>query len=1133
MTNAMKTLVINQLPLTHSHLIEASAGTGKTYSIVRIYLRLLLERELSIDEILVMTFTKAATAELRSRMGELIRDTLTNWSTSTDPTIVYLRNNIETLRAKQLLERALLQLDDAAIYTIHGFCKRALTQQAFLSGMSFQANMEAESNTLLLQATKDWYRTLQNQDEFAAIFNEWPSPDQFVKHWQQVIKNQETWVEPEAGDITLSWQQFAYAWPQEREAFSKLNIQKSRTNKALLESYQQRFDALAAEKPSDFQSIELPSDIASKCFNTANKQQGMASAFAFVQALKHYQKVQSILAALSGIRFIQQRIAEEKGRLDQLDFDDLIQQLKLALQGDQAERLSLELRQQFKAALIDEFQDTDPDQYAILNAIYPPNSDHFICMIGDPKQAIYGFRGGDVFAYLQARNNVQHQWTMNENFRSAQSVVNGYNRLFLGDESVHNEHTFGFGIGYQQVIANKPDIEYSDAATHSAFQWVNIVPTDANPKGENKGFQHTIARWCTSEILRLINKTQFDGKSVVAGDIAILVRNWSEAETMQSILSDHGLASVYLSTRDNVYESDAAQSLLALLTGIWNLENDRCFIAALASQWIALNDAQLDAIQHSEHEWAQWQERFEQWRADWQQRGLMSLLLQIMQQYTRVDERQLDRQLTNMLHLAELLQQESSRYRTPDALLHWYTQTLQQPQTEAAAELRLESDDHLIKIVTMHGAKGLEYPIVFIPFASYGSKGPKQAPAMYRYHDRNDFSARMTFLPTSIQQQMSDEENAAELVRLFYVAVTRAVKRAYICLAPFAQFKTSPIAQTLKVEAFKADNIREKVQGDQTSIGWLQVHEDDITLTGTVKQHNDILVKPAQFTGYIERNWWLSSFSSLTRHLNHSGQSTPDRDEQDVTVVEPAHSLPLRFRLQKGATAGNLLHDTLEQLDFTQPDFSSAFDYASKRYGSLVPEENQTLWRQEFSEWMTDILQAPLATGGRLAQLTTAQTLRESEFYFPMHGQRAERLAEIIRQHRDSAFELPEHHTLKGMMHGFIDLIFEHEGKFYVADYKSTYLGSQLNDYHQEAMQANIEQNHYDVQYAIYALALHRYLRVRISDYTPERHFGGVYYFYLRGMTAEQPTGVYFRAIHRDFLDALDAVFEQPARSQQ
>jgi exodeoxyribonuclease V beta subunit len=1110
------------LPLYGKHLIEASAGTGKTHNIVRIYLRLLLEKELTVDTILVMTFTVAATGELRKRLNEFLRTTLNHWDdiNSEDEALLQtLHTAIEPAKAKLLLRQAILQLDQAAIYTIHGFCKRALSQQAFFSGLSFNANMDAQSDELLSNACEDWYRIQQKQTDFFRLAERWPTPDTYLEHWREVLITDTQLVRPELPDPLALAKQLQQAWPTEQEALLKLNKPRSDDVKQLLAQVEQQLTSIA-ETPERGLEIQFDQQVLKKFFNTEKKQQQLPAAYQLIKAWLIIEKAKQINLALDGVEFVRAQVKRDKHQLDQLDFNDLITGLRDALQGDNAELLRAAMLEQFPATLVDEFQDTDPDQYQILHCLYGNQPEAFLCMIGDPKQAIYSFRGGDIFAYLKAKEDVDYQWTMDTNYRSTPAVINGYNQAFLQNDSDENSTLFRFGIGYHRINAsdNKTDAIFSDNT--AAVQWRHFIPQEPEDKGEKKSFQHIIACWVAQEIVNLLTQVTMDEQQIKTSDIAVLVRNYSEASLLQQYLSNSGLASVYLSTRENIFQTEEAFSLQQLLAGIWQPDNDRKFIAALASSWIGMKVQQLDDINHNEHRWAKWQNQFLSWREQWQQKGLMSVLMEVLQQHYQPYSEAQERSLTNRLHLAERLQMESNQHRQPDALLHWFDQALQESIGSDENLLRLESDEALIKIVTMHGAKGLEYPIVFLPFISYYAANNRER-AVYRYHDRQDYSLKLSFLASDEEKKWTAEEEQAEFIRLLYVAMTRAEKRLYACMAPFKGFNQSPLGQLLDAKKYDLEDFAEKLTiANQAEL--IAVPETQVIETYWSEKETQQKASPARFHGHIERDWWLSSFSALTRHAGHSVRSTPDRDEDEIPET-PTANLPLRFRLAKGAEAGNLLHDTLERCDFSAPDFDTLQTFAVERYANLA----ETFTPEQWQQWLNEILQTRFHGQTTLADLPLPSTLRESEFYFPMHGRPITELAAFISKRRGEAYRLPEYHQLKGMMHGFIDLIFEINGQYFVADYKSNHLGENLSDYSTEAIQQNIFDHHYDVQYSLYSLALHRFLKSRLPNYDPQTHLGGVYYFYLRGMHPEHSGGVYSDSFSSAELQQLDQIFAE------
>jgi exodeoxyribonuclease V beta subunit len=520
-------------------------------------------------------------------------------------------------------------------------------------------------------------------------------------------------------------------------------------------------------------------------------------------------------------------------------------------------------------------------------------------------------------------------------------------------------------------------------------------------------------------------------------------------------------------------------------------------------------------------------------------------------------------------------------------LLHWFEQQCNQANNDLEIELRLESDSDLIRVITQHGSKGMEYPYVFIPFATrhkdpltFGNKSV----SYIEYHDEKGNLCLSLDGSNEAKAAMS-REAYAESIRLLYVAITRAEQRCYVFCCAFDAYHLSPLGKTLSlVEPIKSDegclkqeSILSALQTIQSQapndIGIRQVELDGddcslITLTTDLSpnmvshppqlMNTGVMPCVSQFTGKIERDWWLSSFSALSRNMRHAGVSLPDRDMTTTSLDSMEYTVQNKmcFKLAKGAHTGNLLHDILEHTDFSDPDWHTSLEKPLLTYGELKATGNHlntSLTRftpDDLIEWLEVILSTPFITGGSLttvdielnhdkntginakqsteqsakqsteqsskkitehntkqnpelpdsqqtvrlgclADLTMQYTLRESEFYFPMQGQGTIALAKLLTDHRNRAernknklnqnyqqpVTLPNYQQLSGMMHGFIDLIFEYNGKYYLCDYKSNHLGDHFYDYQYDSLLNNIEQNYYDLQYLIYALALHKYLQ--------------------------------------------------------
>ncbi|MFD2166885.1 exodeoxyribonuclease V subunit beta [Thalassotalea euphylliae] len=1172
----MTPLVVESMPLTGRHLIEASAGTGKTFNITRIFLRLLLERELPIENILIMTFTKDATEEIKSRIGDRLRTSLAQWDDLilTDPFYQQIAKTVAPDKAKLLMRKALLFLDEAAIFTIHGFCKRVLSQFAFDSGLSFSLQMESSCQEQTIEAVQDWYRVTakQSPQDMLTIAQYWPEPSQFLDVFGRVLTGQNPLKLLDASSLKASFTTQSQAVKmllEDQQSFLFEHL----VDKQKGEKKQQRieeFTALLRWFDEDVKSLDALSSIPAafcdgrRIGRTSPVKAELNEIFTQVKALQKQlensvgllRKVDALAIAKCGIEHIRANITAKKQKLGLLSFDDLISVLaeKLAeseVSQLQRNALAVKLFEQYPVAMVDEFQDTDPHQFTILQSIYQHQAEAGLFLIGDPKQAIYGFRGGDIFTYLNARDFCHCQWVMDTNWRSTKPMIEGYNRLFYGDSlDSKGKDTFGYNIPYLPVSpSNTVDVgQFSDG--DKALQFVSFVP-DEPAKSVKAAYRSEMAAWTAQKVKRLLND---DSANIAAKDIAILVRDGTEANDITKAFTALNLSAVYLSNRNNLWHSEQASQLLTLLKGVLLLEQDRYFNAALASGLLGFQQASLVALQQDEYQWQSLKMSFKALRDDWHYRGFISFALQLLHHHMKVNDDNKERVLTNLLHLFELLQQASQKHHQPQELLFWFEQQMQLELADSEAELRLESDENLIKIVTQHGSKGLEYPVVFVPFATRTKNPLKVANrnvTVIEYH--NEQGQLISSLEGDAQQKaLMAEEAYAETIRLLYVAVTRAVQRCYVLVANFEQSHVSPLGKTLGWQSgiVPHDFLTRLAAEQPDSIGLTEVFDvEPIAVDSQTLPAQSELASAAEFHGNIERDWWLSSFTALSKNMRHGGVSTPDRDTDDNTVTEKA-ATNIRFDMAKGAQTGNLLHDLMEHCQFDQPQWGELLTRYRAKYTDVLEP-----WRDdELEKWLTQIINTPLmatevakeaeegtneALAGNvpsancLSSISDTKVLKEAEFYFPMRDANSQKLTAALISHRrrvnpekaSKTIRLPEYKKLKGMMHGFIDLVFEMDGKYYVSDYKSTYLGKSIQDYSHHAMRKNIEDNYYDLQYLLYSLALHRLLKNRLANYSPEAHFGGIFYLYLRGMNGDGTSGVYYADVQPEELNRLDNIF--------
>lgn len=1178
-STAFQPLDVVTLPLHGRHLIEASAGTGKTFNITRLYLRLLLEQQLSVQQILVMTFTNAATEEIRGRIAQTLTEALTFWqqqrlgqAPDADPIFARLYALHPGLEAEQLLQAALLEMDDASVYTIHGFCNRVLGELAFAGGAAMQLSLSTDTRELYLQAARDWIRT-QARDATAyghLMTCGWHTPERLLGTFESAIRSpltpqviNQTHIEQEHSNGLAS--QAEQLTDTFAEVLAGLQAQRAEIEQHLV--YKGKDSALREEQWADTLNwveqgkLVAPPESVGK-FIHGNRlrsapelKAGLAPLKDLISAVKaacqtlakqrdqQQEQAPALAVVASCFAFIRNHVARQKAQQGIVDFDDLIAMLAQRTESPDTP-LAKALREKFPAALVDEFQDTDANQYQILANMYPADSDnHLLLMIGDPKQAIYGFRGGDIFTYLQAGKQAAYRWVMDTNYRSVADMVSGYNRLFYGAPlDGPPAEVFGFNIGYEPVNAadsakanNHPLSDPAD--DRAALTYAIVQVGDSNQSPAKHQLQQQLASWVAAEIVRLLDQAQLGERALAPQDIAILVRSGNEARIVQAALRKANLASVFLSNRDNLFSAHEAQDLYRVLDGIWHYQEPARLTAALSSALFGLSHQTLvDLLYHNDDAlWDALMERVVLLRTMWLQRGCMTLILHLLEASFAASDEQMERKLTNYLHLAEVLEREAAHQAHPDQLLIWLHRQISEPALAAEQVQRLESDAHLIQLVTQHGSKGLEYPVVFVPFASDYRNPLKQGntvPAFYRYYNADQGGLALQLGQVQSVQQRVREEGDAEAMRLLYVAVTRAAHRCYLGVAPFDEHQHSPLAKALGLGESHdwAEAIERISQTGQGHTGWLDVAASQPVQLAAPARQASAPLRLDTFDGDVTEAWRLYSFSALARRQQVVNQTRREQESVDEPLIatDPQATLATRFAFEKGASAGNLLHDILEHTDFSQPDWEQHASQRLTLFGVSDEADQQAVFA-----WLDDILQAPLDPSGLcLADLPLSATLREAEFYFPLEQVSLPALNRFLIEHRqaqhaDTLLPRFDASQLEGMMHGFIDLIFCHEGRYYVADYKSTHLGNRMSQYAPARLRHNNQAHLYDLQYLIYAAALHRYLQHQLPGYDPKQHFGGVYYLYLRGMHPDnqEHEGIFFTRPDAASLNQLSAIF--------
>ncbi|TLF53052.1 exodeoxyribonuclease V subunit beta [Halomonas urmiana] len=1309
------------LPLTGSRLIEASAGTGKTFTIALLYLRLVLgprdeedaasfPRPLTPPEILVVTFTNAATQELRDRIrarlveaaeafqpeapesgtapdcfnagagcdshegapgagqsgghstgmlnvasregftapprrpaagsapspnetGDLFAEPAVDnpepeaeLSPSSDPPggdpLLALRDSYPRESWPTCARRLRLAaewMDEAAVSTIHSWCHRMLREHAFDSGSLFALEMSLDQSEMDLEIARDYWRSFYydlDPEALAIVARYWTTPDALndtagrlrthaaalpvAPPPAEALANYREQRATALAELKAPWP----AWLDELEELLEAAAQRKAFNGQKLNAKNR------AKWINDLRDWAHDPELARPALTDAAWKrltpEGLAEIWKegpvpSLPALEALEELPERLAALPdpfadllahAVHWMAARRETVQRRRAELGPDDLLHRLDAAFAGEAGETLAARIREQFPVALVDEFQDTDPVQYRLFDRVYElanNRDDSAVLLIGDPKQAIYAFRGADIHTYLQARRDTAGRHvTLGTNFRSAEPMVAAVNRVFAHAEQ-GEAGAFLFRreddnpVPFAPVDANgRKDALTRHGTTQPALTLWHLATDETLAKG---AYLHELAGRCATEMAQLLREGQAgqtgftkDGelRPLAPSDLAVLVNNGGEARAIRAALLARGIRSVYLSDKEGVFETEAAAELEGWLAACAAPDDERCLRAALATPSLGLSLAELDALngglQQDELAWEARVMQFRDYHRQWQRRGVLPMLHRLLADFA-VPGRLLavpegERRLTDLLHLGELLQEASAEIDGEHALLRFLAESRAHPQAQSDTHrLRLESDADLVQVVTIHKSKGLEYPLVFLPFIA-AFRPVKQGDLPLRWHD-DDGHLRLTLAADEATLARADRERLGEDLRKLYVALTRARHATWLGLAPLEAMERSAVGHLLKGgEALSPDALRPALSPDalRPALEALADGDKDGDKRVTVLDAPEADTTPVRLatddtplghartpTRTIREHWWIASYSALrtgATPLNPDEREGESPDEAgpapEPTTADEATAMEVidepfdagaatvsegsLHRFPRGPSAGTFLHGLLEWAG--EEGFARVAEDAELRADTIARRANRRGWEGQIAaleKWLAELLTTPLPVPNDAAPLrldALAGYRVELEFWFAAHQVNTRKLDALVSAHTLDGRPRPalEPDTLNGMLKGFIDLVVEHEGRFYVLDWKSNHLGADDAAYTVDAMQEAVLEKRYDVQYCLYLLALHRLLAARLPDYDIERHLGGALYVFLRGTRAPS-RGVHAERPPSELILALDALF--------
>ncbi len=1153
--SGFKNFDLTKITLKGSNLIEASAGTGKTYNICWLYLKILLDLYQSCDikNILVITFTKAATEELKIR----IKDRLTksyqylvgdaNYRKNLlkeDPNFKILDNYDQ--KFAKVIRLAILDFDQANIFTIHGFCKKVIEENSFETDFfEKQDILEESEDSFIEEYVKDFYRNnLINIDKnFLSylMYNHKLSIDKLItilkdinnrvrfklsdKVDLQSALSQLNSLPPIYKKISGLFDKLSTEWQKDKDKIIDFldsgDVDRRTFKSEKIPQISNEFDDYINQRPvlliyENIKNLSI-SKLETKLNKTKGAQLIKSEVFNIIEKLQNnsdeIEKIYNNL--ILAVKYhlsedIHKKLKEKKHSSSLLSFNDILFTLHSSLYNSEfGDKLSQRLSRNYKAALIDEFQDTDPIQYEIFKKIFS-SEDNILFLIGDPKQSIYSFRGADIFTYMRAAKEVDNRYTITNCYRSEKEIIDNINNIF----SVENPFVYE-DIKYHQITSLYKKSDTCSLSLSHKFKIYNISNKDTRKDNLQNITTSKIAESINNIVAENINKFVENDRPLQLSDIAILVRSHSEAEFYKNALKNHGINSIIYSEK-SVFETEEGVEVKRVLEAIADPFNRKKLFSALITPIFNKDISEINRLNNDESELEIVIKNFIQYQQIFLQHGFIKMFSTIVDNHSlkeRLISEGRDRKLINILHIQELIHKEIERSSiTLEGVLKWLNQRLNLQVKSSDYEIRLESDKNAVQIVTIHKSKGLQYLILFFPCFSIDRNIKKDDPKLY--HDTEDKELSLSFMDSQDLKALNDER-LSENIRLFYVAVTRAVLQCNIFISESFKNEVINYLDILNNLKSKKATVIENIE----NIDQISDPKSTNYLKDQTQEEEDKNLIRHTFNKKIIPSYKISSFTKLAFKSENSKIDEIDTffervEDIDTTVYNI-------FTFPRGAKTGIFLHNLIENINFTMSD-EKIREITEKK---LTEFDFDNKWSDTISQLIRTLSNLTIKSKINgdsnilMKDIDIEKQFKEVEFYLKFKSE--EEFINAVKNDIDDDFkksiERLDGAQLKTFLNGSIDMLFEYKDKFYIVDWKSNYLGDSTSHYCFNNLKSSISDALYFLQYYIYSTALYRKIG---SDYSK---FGGVFYIFLRGI-GEDSNGVFFDKPSQQFFEAVKNV---------
>lgn len=1138
----------NLLQIDRSNNVEASAGTGKTFSIGILALRLLVEGKCKLPEILMVTFTEAAAAELQDRIRRFVRLAYRySIGFNLDPEYNDIMRTVDLVgraAAKDQLEGALTELHSLSVFTIHSFCQRTLSEFAFDTGQPFildvikperhnyfikvnindflRNRLNIKPDDLLFEYLKakakhnKRYIHFLSRQIFNSFINQYFEGKEFISegflscHSLNEYNNfKDLWI------ARIDQELISYIENNRNEFINRLEQYCGRNKGALLDEVNAPnllIQKLGKKKDNIEKKVfgRLMEDL-----ELINKRKDSFNHLMICELFNE------------GVEFVSSRTEKDLVSRGLLTFESMITKLYEAVHGLSKDRLTSVLNKKYRAVFIDEFQDTDNKQFEIFHTIFSNRA--LIFFIGDPKQAIYGWRSADLNTYFKSLSNIDTSrcYSLTTNYRSSQPLINAFNHFF--QPTGPDFDTFFFKYDQTKTFEYSPftasnaerlqksvrykldgdaDVVFSPLTIYNEYNEAEIVNVNS------------IYTYTTNLVIHLIKHGKYSAdEKLKCNDIAILVRTNEEGEKVKKYLTEKGVPVTFFK-ENNLFKTEEAKYLLYYLEAIQSINVNNIRKALLSPFILGL---EIEGLMKIKKDWLL--NRFQHYLEIINKNGIYETVLEYIKDFdihirlVKIADRPGLQIYSTLLQLAETLQeiQTENQLLLPE-LISYLKNAINDESISSSIQRRTESDKGTVKIMTIHRSKGLEFDIVIAPFLDM-DREPRGYFSSFR--TENEDPSRYLFVAKNclslefweLYKKQTEQENR----RLLYVALTRA---KYHCFLFKIKKNTGEEGNITTLGEFYTPLLGTNYEEHGISIEPFEFEDEEYTgRTTTTIEANELKIENFSVS---DKNWRKMSYS----YLSASHEYTP---KDSLNDYEDGYERFIFKELERGKKIGNLLHTIFEWIDFTKSDeWSKVIEHGLKKY---FPKEDRNHYIPHLLSLTEHILKTKITIGDKTFQLCEVGNHQKcNEFEFDANIAQLNPAELTFLADENTEIRTLNDNDLQGILNGKMDLFFEHGGKYYILDWKSNYLGDHLENYDFSSLNNAMNENNYHLQYYIYTFAAVRFLKSRIKNFDYEKHFGGVIYLFLRGVRKDGNAGIFTRLPTVDVFDKLNVLMSYMKR---